>query len=62
MSINYYSKNRTLKFSTKILDFPPNSFMKGDNTRVFMILKFDRITLELRKELISKILEERSCM
>ena len=62
MSINYYSKNRTLKFSTKILDFPPNSFMTGDNTRVFMILKFDRITLELRKELISKILEERSCI
>ena len=49
-----------LKFSTKIL--PPISLMKGDNTVVFMILKFDRLTWELDKELINIMLEERSCI
>ena len=36
--------------------------MKGDNTVVFMILKFDRLTWELDKELIDIMLEERSCI
>ena len=59
-NLNYYENNLTLKFSTKIL--PPISLMKGDNTVVFMILKFDRLTWELDKELIDIMLEERSCI